>query len=79
MMIENLFNLLTYNEAEPLFFNSGLFLFLFLFVSTGYALLSGRRSQSVRLGFLTLFSYYFYYKNAGEYCCLLALSIKRPT
>ena len=73
MMIENLFNLLTYNEAEPLFFNSGLFLFLFLFVSTGYALLSGRRSQSVRLGILTLFSYYFYYKNAGEYCCLLAL------
>ena len=73
MTIENLFNLLTYNEAEPLFFNSGLFLFLFLFVSTVYALLSGRRSQSVRLGFLTLFSYYFYYKNAGEYCCLLAL------
>ena len=73
MMLDNLFNLLTYDETAPFFFNSGLFLFLFLLVATGYALLSGRRTQSVRLFYLTLFSYYFYYKNAGTYCCLLAL------
>ena len=69
----NLLSLLAYSESQPLFFNSGLFLFLFLLLTTGYALLSGKRSQSVRLFYLTLFSYYFYYKNAGAYCCLLAL------
>ena len=72
-IFNNILNLLTYNEAEPFFFNSGLFLFLFLLLTTGYALLSGRRTQSVRLFYLTLFSYYFYYKNAGSYCCLLAV------
>ncbi len=72
-IFNKLLSLLVYNEAQPLFFNSGLFLFLFLLLSTGYALLSGKRTQSVRLFYLTLFSYYFYYKNAGAYCCLLAL------
>ena len=35
MTIENLFNLLTYNEAEPLFFNSGLSKMLATSIFTG--------------------------------------------
>ena len=69
---DNLTALLTYDSAQPLFFNTGLFLFLFLAFLAGYCLLSGKRTESVRLFYLTAFSYYFYYKNAGDYCALLA-------
>jgi D-alanyl-lipoteichoic acid acyltransferase DltB (MBOAT superfamily) len=65
--------LLSYDAAQPLFFNSGLFLFLFLLFSGGYALLTGKHQTAVRLLYLTAFSYYFYYKNAGGYCVLLAI------
>ncbi|EJX02011.1 alginate O-acetylation protein, partial [gut metagenome] len=65
--------LFTYDSSQPLFFNSGLFLFLFLAFMGGYALLSGKRTTALRLGYLTAFSYFFYYKNAGDYCALLAL------
>ena len=65
--------LLSYDAAQPLFFNSGLFLFLFLLFSGGYALLIGKHQTAVRLLYLTAFSYYFYYKNAGGYCVLLAI------
>ena len=68
-----LWALFQYDAAQPLFFNTGLFLFLFLGFSGIYALLSGRRATSVRLLYLTAFSYYFYYKNAGGYCVLLAV------
>lgn len=66
-------SILAYNESQPLFFNTGLFLVLFLILSIGYSLLSGKRSTSVRLLYITAFSYYFYYKNAGDYCLLLAI------
>ena len=56
-------HLLSYDAAQPLFFNSGLFLFLFLLFCGGYALLAGKRQTAVRLLYLTAFSYYFYYKN----------------
>lgn len=72
-LTERLLALLAYDSAQPLFFNSGLFLFLFLLFSGGYALLAGRRQQSVRLFYLMAFSYYFHYKNAGDYCALLAV------
>ena len=65
--------LLSYDATQPLFFNSGLFLFLFLLFSGGYALLTGKHQTAVRLLYLTAFSYYFYYKNAGGYCVLLAI------
>lgn len=68
-----LFELLTYNPSSPLLFNSGLFLVLFLAFYAIYSFLSGKRTTSVRLLYVTAFSYYFYYKNAGAYCCLLAL------
>jgi len=72
-VFSRLIDLLVYNESSPLFFNSGLFLFLFLLFCGGYTLLSGQRQQAVRLLYLTAFSYYFYYKNAGGYCVLLAI------
>ncbi len=64
---------LTYAAGRPLLFNSGLFLFLFLGFSLFYCLLSGRRTTALRLLYVTAFSYYFYYKNAGGYCVLLAV------
>lgn len=66
-------DLLRYDPSQPLLFNSGLFLFLFVGFYLVYAFLSGRRSTAVRLLYVTAFSYYFYYKNAGGYCALLAL------
>lgn len=71
--IEEIFRILAFDPAQPLLFNSGLFLCLFTAFSTGYCLLSGRRTTAWRLLYVTAFSYYFYYKNAGAYCSLLAL------
>ena len=72
-MTETLLNLLTFSPTQPLLFNSGLFLFLFVAFCLGYALLSGKKNTALRLLYVTAFSYYFYYKNAGSYCALLAL------
>ena len=62
---------LTYNPDEPLLFSSGLFLFLFLGFSFVYMLL--QRTDTLRLLFVTAFSYYFYYKSSGFYFFLLAV------
>ena len=62
---------LTYNIDEPLLFSSGLFLFLFLGFSFVYMLL--QRTDTLRLLFVTAFSYYFYYKSSGFYFFLLAV------
>ena len=70
-MIQRLISLLSYNPQEPLLFSSGLFLFLFLGFSFVYMLL--RRHLQPRLLFVTLFSYYFYYKSSGLYFFLLAI------
>lgn len=64
---------LLYQPGQPLLFNTGLFLFLFLLFIGGYTLLSGRRTVALRLLYVTAFSYYFYYKNAGAWCLLLAV------
>lgn len=71
--LDRVTDLLRYDASQPLLFNTGLFLFLFAGFYILYALLSGKRSTAVRLLYVTAFSYYFYYKNAGEYCALLAL------
>lgn len=70
---DRLLTLFSYDPAAPLLFNTSLFLFLLLGFSMGYFLLSGRRTAAIRLLYVTAFSYYFYYKNAGGYCALLAL------
>lgn len=59
-----------YNSQEPLIFSSGLFLFLFLAFASVYVGL--KRKDTLRILFVTLFSYYFYYKSSGLYFCLLA-------
>ena len=69
--METVIQQLVYNPTEPLMFSSGLFLFLFLGFSLAYMLLQNR--QTLRLAFVTAFSYYFYYKTSGIYFLLLAL------
>lgn len=62
---------LAYNPKSPLIFSSCLFLFLFL----GFALIYNclRSVQTLRILFVTAFSYYFYYKSSGFYFFLLAV------
>lgn len=69
----SLTDLLCYTPGQPLLFNTGLFLFLFLAFMAGYTLLAGRRTTALRLLYVAAFSYYFYYKNAGAWCLLLAI------
>jgi len=66
--------LLTYDPKAPMIFSSGIFLWLFLGFSFIYWLLSlNKHRDTPRILFVTLFSYYFYYKSSGFYFGLLAL------
>ena len=69
--MENLVKVLSYDPEQPLIFSSGLFLIMFLGFSFVYMLLQRRLNS--RLIFVTLFSYYFYYKSSGIYFFLLAI------
>ena len=60
---------LAYNPKAPMIFSSGLFLWLFLVFSLVYFCL--RRTETMRILFVTGFSYYFYYKSSGVYTLLL--------
>ena len=71
MMTDRLLDLLTYHADAPMLFSTGLFLMLFLGFCGVYALL--RHRLTMRLLFVTAFSYYFYYKSSGLYFCLLAI------
>lgn len=62
---EKLKQLFFYNEDVPLLFNTGLFLFLFLAFILVYIGL--RRKDTFRIVYVTLFSYYFYYKCSEYY------------
>lgn len=70
-MFEKIIQQLTYNPDEPLLFSTGLFLFLFLGFTFIYMLL--QHTRTLRLLFVTAFSYYFYYKSSGFYFGLLAV------
>lgn len=65
-------DLLRYDPASPLLFNTGLFLLLFVGFMAGYQLL--RRYSTAKMIFTILFSLYFYYKSSAE-CCLILLGI----
>ncbi len=67
--IHKLLDQLRYHADEPLIFNSGLFLFLFLGFLIIYILLS--KTHRPKLLFVTFFSLYFYYKSSGLYFLLL--------
>ena len=66
---EKLLNLFIYNSKEPLLFNSGLFLLLFLVFMLFYAML--QQHVFSRLLYVTAFSIYFYYKSSGWYFILM--------
>jgi alginate O-acetyltransferase complex protein AlgI len=65
MNSERLLSLLQYNRENPLLFNSGLFLFLFI----GFLALYGfiYKKPSLRVLWVVVFSIYFYYKSSGWY------------
>lgn len=65
-----LFQQFIYIPQEPMIFTSGLFLWIFLVFSSIYAFL--QRRDTARIIFVTLFSYYFYYKSSGFYFLALA-------
>ena len=67
---DKLIGLLRYDSHAPLIFNSGFFLFLFLAFTIVYYLL--RNKETARILFVTLFSYYFYYKSSGAHFLILA-------
>lgn len=67
----NLVQLLTYDPQSPIIFSSGLFLVLFVGFTLVYYLL--HNTFTPRILFVTLFSYYFYYKSSGVYFILLAV------
>ncbi len=61
----------SYDPQAPMIFSSGIFLFLFLGFSLIYWTLG--KQTTLRLLFVTAFSYYFYYKSSGFYFALLAV------
>ena len=61
---------LKYNPLEPMIFSSGAFIWLFAAFLIVYVLLKNKYTG--RILFVTLFSYYFYYKSSGMYFILLA-------
>ena len=62
---------LLYQPTSPMIFSSGIFLFLFLGFTLIYNCLG--KADTLRILFVTLFSYYFYYKSSGLFFWLLAL------
>ena len=67
--INKLINVLKYDEANPLLFNTGLFMLLFVAFIGLYRLL--QRFRTVKMIFVILFSLYFYYKSSSAYCFIL--------
>lgn len=70
--IEQVKSWFIYNPKEPLLFNTGLFLGMFLIFYFVYAFL--RKTFYLRLVYVILFSLFFYYKSSGVYFLLLILS-----
>lgn len=66
---ERFIDVIKYDAANPLLFNTGLFLVLFLGFILIYSLI--RRWKNAKLIFVILFSLYFYYKSSAEYCLIL--------
>lgn len=64
-------SLFEYDPNSPIIFSSGLFLWLFAAFLLIYVLLKGK--NTLRILFVTCFSYYFYYKSSGTYFFLLAI------
>lgn len=61
--------LLLFDQKNPLVFNTGMFLLLFVGFLLIYQLI--RRYKNAKLIFVILFSLYFYYKSSASYCFIL--------
>ncbi|MDO4780068.1 MAG: MBOAT family protein, partial [Bacteroides sp.] len=61
----------SYDPSSPMIFSSGFFLWIFAAFLLVYSLL--KKQDTLRIIFVTAFSYYFYYKSSGTYFFLLAL------
>lgn len=70
--LSSLADLFLYNPAEPLLFNTGLFLWLFIFFLLIYQAV--RRYATAKKIVTILFSLFFYYKSSAE-CCFILLGI----
>jgi len=69
-IISNLYTeIIGYDANNPLLFNTGLFMLLFLVFLFIYQSLS--KIQWLKMIFVILFSLYFYYKSSAEYCFIL--------
>lgn len=66
---EALIEQLTFNPHQPLLFNTGLFMIMFLCFVGIYQLV--RKWRIAKMIFTILFSLYFYYKSSGVYCLIL--------
>ncbi|MGL5980420.1 MAG: MBOAT family O-acyltransferase [Phocaeicola sp.] len=67
--INKLIDVIRFSVGNPMFFNSGLFLFFFLFVILGYSFVkNNQRNRSI---YLALLSFYFYYKSSGIFLLIL--------
>lgn len=70
--IDNLRALLAHDASQPLLFNTGLFLVLFVVFLALYQLLRGRRRMQQLV--VIAFSLYFYYKSSAE-CCFILVGV----
>ena len=67
--INNIIDLLTYNPRDPLMFNSGFFLYFFVFVVLGFNFVKGKKDW--RSLYLMVVSFFFYYKSSGLFLFIL--------
>lgn len=65
----NVWNLLCFDPAKPLVFNSGVFWCLFLIFLPVYGMLKNKRTKMML--FVIAFSLYFFYKSSGGFFLLL--------
>lgn len=72
MDISKFLHLLAYDSKNPILFNSGFFLFMFLLFLFFYSII--HQKIKLRLIYLILFSLYFFYKACGFYFLLIILS-----
>ncbi|MCS7052408.1 MAG: MBOAT family protein [Ignavibacterium sp.] len=70
--VEKLIEILSYNPQAPLLFNSGFFLYFFLFVLIFNKLFTNYKRAKII--FLTISSIYFYYKSSGIFFILVIIS-----
>lgn len=72
MDFDKVWHLLAYDPKNPLLFNSGFFLYMFLTFLLFYSII--HQKIKLRLVYLIIFSLYFFYKACGFYFLLIILS-----